>query len=190
MGEGAQVAWSDDVTRQAVREYARRAALALACGSATIAAFAIAAGLLSSRHYPALVEKVGSTCLFVGVLVALAGVTGTWKCWRARRLLRRHAWVPTCATYRIAMKGRGNGQPALMLHGRDDAGDDEVLSIAAMAYRYRRLTEVRREDVLAVRARHGWSVIAPLDRSVVVIAKRPRWPFQTAFLRRVVKGST
>jgi hypothetical protein len=184
VSERIGVALDDEATRAAVHAYTRNSAVALAAGIFTFVACEIFITLVDTQAKPLIVEDLAVVWFTLSLFAVWCGLSGTWKCARARRLLHRTSFMETPATYRIAWRRSSwNGQPVLVLHGGPDAGGDEILSIGATAQRYKRLPEMEYGSLLVARARHGWTVVAPLDRSTVVIAKRPRVPGHRAFLR-------
>lgn len=191
MDKREPVAWDDRASREAVRDYRRKAVVALVAGLNGLIAWDVFIELVDTDAMPGFVTRLCVTWSVAAAFSLCWGVSGTWKTWRARRLLRHVPWASMPATYRISPigGGNGNGWPVLVLHEAASSGDDDLLAVAATVFRYRRLPESVREPHLVARARHGWSVVAPLDRSVVVIAKRPRFPGHGVLLRRALNAA-
>lgn len=110
----------------------------------------------------------------------------TSPCCGSTWLLRRHPWSHRRATYRIAPPG-ANGQPALVLKADNDA-PEAVCSVPATVWRYRELDQGSDIELLVVGNPRWWSVVAPPDLRIVLVAKRPLMPFWGRQLRKYALG--
>lgn len=131
-------------------------------------------------HGVGYVIAVGGTS-FGGVAV-YAGMCGLLRSIRMRFHLEREAWVTRRASYRIAPMGP-NGQPALLIRA-DELDSEAVCSVSATVWRYRLLPQGPDVALLVAGNPHRWSVIAPTDVSVLLVARRPMLPFWSKKLRQ------
>lgn len=126
----------------------------------------------------------GTVAVFGISCGGLAFGTGVWTLLRSVRmgaLFKRTAWTQRRAAYRIAPIG-ANGQPALVIK-EDGSGSEAVCSISATVWRSRQLEQGQDIEHLVAGNPKRWSVIAPPDVHVLLVAKRPWAPFWGRKLR-------
>ena len=170
---------------RALRRYRRRAlrAVLVGFGALVVATFVIGAAPDGDPKGIA-----GATALFGiggGGVVFVAGAWGMWRSVRMHwllKLLKRHPWSERRAAYRIAPFG-ANGQPALVIK-EDSAAGEAVCSVPATVWRYRQLEQGPDIPLLVVGNPRRWSVVAPPDLHVLLVAKRPWVPFWGRKLRK------
>ncbi len=169
-------------TRDALRRYRRR------CVRATLLGFAglvVATVVFSTSPdadpdgAPGLVALVGISW---GGLALGVGLWGLLRSLRMGYLLGREPWARRRARYRIAPLGR-NGQPALLIKP-DENGSEAVCSVSATVWGYRQLDEGSDIPLLVVGNPRRWSVVAPPDVRLLLVAKRPWLPLWGRKLRK------
>jgi hypothetical protein len=119
----------------------------------------------------------------LGGLAFFTGVSTLLRSLHMGALLKRTAWTERRAAYRIAPIG-ANGQPALVIK-EDGSGGEAVCSVSATVGRYRQLEEGPDIPLLVVGDPRRWSVIAPPDLHVLLVARRPWMPFWGRKLRGI-----
>lgn len=170
----ATVALDDPATRRAVDAYRRDARQAGVIGAVVVfSGLAIAQAFDGEPPQP--LSGVAVAAIGAGVVPLVMGCIGLSRARRVRRLLSQRPWSDRAARYRIVPMG-ANGHPALVVRG-DDAVADEVFSVAATVSRYRRLHTEPTGLIGFVRGGRRWAVVAPPDRSVVIMAKHPMLPW-------------
>ena len=177
-----KVALDDPRTRAALFAY-QRGALQMFSGGATGVVIGVVVMLRTHGDPTGLAGVVANGGIPIGGVALLTGSIGLWRSWRAKRLLGRQPWLRRHAAYRIARGGR-NGQPALVVHA-DAHGDEAVCSIPATVWRYRRMPQGAHIAILVAGNPRRWSVVAPPDAAVLLIAKRPWVPLWRWQLRRL-----
>jgi hypothetical protein len=177
----------DPATRQALHEYRRRSLQALSAGTGAILVASVAVGTAPHgnphgvANFAALVGFGGG-----GVLLGM-GVIGLLRSVRMRTVLGRGPWTERQSRYRIVARGATNGQPALVIKASDTEGE-AVCSVPATVWRYRRLPQGE-HGLLVAGNPQRWAVIAPPDRGVLLVAKRPWLRWWRRRLRRWALGS-
>ena len=183
-GDGRATALDDPETRRSLSVYARSARRLLLVG---LGGLLVATAVVSATNgHPRGIATVVALIGFFGAVNPLyAGISGGVRSWRMRRLLARHSWQTRPAVYRIAPFG-ANGQPALLV-ARDDTHPDTLFSVPTTVWRYRRLHTGVDGNLDIVWGGPRWAVVAPPDHMVVILVKKPWFPFQRTILRRVLR---
>lgn len=171
----------DPPTREALRAYRRRALRTLGLGLAALIIAAIAVQP-NNGNPPAILSAVGIGGFGIGGVAVWAGGLGTLRTLRISHGMKHDGWVVRQADYRIAPIG-ANGQPALLVH-EDSHGPEAVCSVSTTVWRYRRLPQGPDLPFLFLGNPRRWAVMAPPDRSILVVVKRPVLPFWSHFLRK------
>jgi hypothetical protein len=175
----------DEPTRRALREYTLRATGALGAGiGGWIIAFV--AVQPNNGNPPAPLSFIAVVGFSGGLVVMVMGLTGVIRSRRFRFRLNRHEWVTRRADYRIAAFG-ANGQPALLIRA-DSVGPEVVCAVPMSTYRYHRLPEGRDQPLLVVGDPRRWAVIAPTDRSVLLLARQPLLRFWARRVKRYAES--
>jgi hypothetical protein len=175
----------DEPTRGALRDYTVRATRALGVG---IAAWIIATVAVqpNNGNPPAPLSFIGVVGFGSGLVLVVMGLIGVIRSRRFRFRSKRHGWTTRRADYRIAPIG-ANGQPALVIRA-DSIGPEVVCAIPMSTYRYHRLPEGKDQPLLVVGDLRRWAVVAPTDRSVLLLARRPLLPVWARRLKRYAEG--
>lgn len=180
--DAGRPALDDPRTREALRRYSRGALLAVSFGLSGLVVATVVIGAAPDGDP----KGVGGAIAFVGMGIGgvafAAGVLGLWRSTRMRWMLHRHGWIERRAMYRIAPLG-ANGQPALLIKA-DDFGGEAVCSVPATVWRYRQLEQGRDILLLVVGNPRRWSVVAPHDQHILLVAKRPWIPLWGRQLRK------
>lgn len=174
-------ALADPATRAALKVYERHSRRALVIGLAALVIAVIATGPGNGDPPPPL-SAVFVVGFSIGPLALVAGFTGLIRSRRMKHRLGRAAWTLRRADYRIAPMG-ANGQPALLIQA-DDHGPEVVCSVPATAWRYRQLPQGLDRPLLVVGDPRRWAIVAPPDRSILLVAKRPLVPWWSRQLRK------
>jgi hypothetical protein len=123
--------------------------------------------------------------LVLGGLFALGcGLFGIQRSVRIRRALKKQPWVMRRAHYRIVREARGFMNPALVLDA-EAISPEMVFSVSATARRYELLRPDSTGSLLFVTGGRRWGVVAPLNRSMVAMVKRPIFRWRRNALRRI-----
>lgn len=179
-------ALADPATRSAMKMYERRSLRTVGLGVAALIVGVVAVQP-NKGNPPAALSLVGTVGLATALVALIAGITGFIRARRMKHRLGRVGWTTRLASYRIAPIG-ANGQPALLI--RADANGPEVIcSLPTTARRYRRLPQGADRPLLVVGDPRRWAVVAPLDRSIVLVAKRPLVPWWSHKLRKYATAS-
>lgn len=179
-------ALADPATRHALKVYERRSLRAVGVGVAALVVAAIAVQP-NNGNPPAALSAVGTGGFAIAVLGFAAGITGFIRSRRMKHDLGRVGWTARRADYRIAPIG-ANGQPALLIKA-DAHGPEVVCSVPTTVWRYRRLPQGSDRPLLVVGDPRRWAVVAPPDRSVLLVAKKPLVPWWARRLREYATAS-
>lgn len=182
MNDHGAPALNDPRTREALRGYRRRGLRASLVGFGALVVATVVIGAAPDGDPKGIAGAVALFGIGGGGVVLVAGASGLWRSVRMRWLLKRHPWSERRAAYRIAPLG-ANGQPALVIKEDSSAGE-AVCSVPATVWRYRQLEQGPDIPLLVVGNPRRWSVVAPPDRHVLLVAKRPWVPFWGRKLRR------
>jgi hypothetical protein len=174
-------ALNDPATNAALRDYRGRSLRVLGIAVALLAV-AVVAVQQHNGHPTGFRSFIGTVGFGVGFVLVYMGASGTHKTSRARRLMKHEPWQRRQVTYRIVRMG-AYGQPALLFKA-DDTHAEAVCSLSVTVWRYRQLPQGSDQPVLVVGDPRHWCVVAPLDRRVLIVAKRPVVPLWRSKLRR------
>jgi hypothetical protein len=177
----AQPAIDDPRTREALRRYRLRCLRAALLGLGGLVVATIVIGSAPDGDPKGIAYVVALFGMSWGGLAFFLGVATLLRSLRMGALFKRTAWTERRAAYRIAPIG-ANGQPALVIM-EDGSGGESVCSVSATAGRYQQLEEGPDIPLLVAGNPRRWSVIAPPDLHVLLVAKRPRMPFWRRKLR-------
>ena len=179
-------ALADPATRDALGIYRRRSLRTLGIGVAALIVGSVAVQPNHGRP-PAALSLVGLVSFTTALLALSGGITGCARARRMKHRLGRVGWTARCADYRIAPIG-ANGQPALLIQA-DAHGPEVVCSVSTTVRRYRRLPQGADRPLLVVGDPRRWAVVAPPDRSIVLVVKRPLLPWWARKLRKYATAS-
>ena len=177
----AQPAIDDPRTRDALRRYRLRCLQAALLGFSGLVTATIVIGSAPAGDPKGVARVVAVFGISWGGLAFFTGMSTLLRSHRMSALFKRSAWTERRAAYRIAPIGV-NGQPALVIK-EDGSGGEAVCSISATAGRYQHLDQGPDIPLLVVGNPMRWSVIAPPELHVLLVAKRPWMPFWRRKLR-------
>lgn len=177
----AQPAIDDPRTREALHRYRLRCLRAALLGFGGLVAAMIVIGAARDGDPKGVAHVVALFGISWGGLAFFTGVSTLLRSLRMGALFKLTAWTERRAAYRIAPFG-ANGQPALVIK-EDGSGGEAVCSVSATVWRYQQLEEGPDIPLLVVGNPRRWSVIAPPDLHVLLVAKRPWLPFWGRKLR-------
>jgi hypothetical protein len=171
----------DPRTRDALRRYRLRCLRTALLGFSGLVMATIVIGSAPDGDPKGVANVVALLGISWGGLAFFMGMSTLVRSCRMSALFKRTAWTQRRAAYRIAPIG-GNGQPALVIK-EDGSGGEAVCSVSATAGRYHQLEQGPDIPLLVVGNPRRWSVIAPPELHVLLVAKRPWMPFWGRKLR-------
>jgi len=158
----------DPATERTLRAYRWRAWLFTLIGlAALVVATAAVAG---SETINRLENSIGLLGYGGGPVILGLGVAGLFRTRRFRRLLRSDRW----ATHPVRSTPSTWGQA---LHLDDVAPENSLFILSATRQRVERFTRPKHATLLVAGLPGPWVVVAPPDRSLLLLARRPRFSF-------------